>query len=325
MSAPQAVLMDDEATAATREPCPVAPPRDVPSDLYEFHTSLSRELHEKRRVIIEDRVCRKDFIRRFDQLARRLRQFAANLASTEALEWLSKITAEWQMAFSSTLREPRDLRKDIGISVPSRDLEYLSWVTEADVHRYLEAKAYEIGQDRKLNRLYRQWIEMKNHRNWIHDTIRSTREESDKDWYLATVCFATEVLDGRVSFTREIPRELYPQLESVWLEDVKRMKAYLIWEKSNAPFHPDGGKGDYLLACDQMRQRAMDAQFKANASSASFAEVRTYLEEMYLSDGRVDSVGDCSAHDLIARKAHRLWELQGRQSNAAADWDVADR
>jgi hypothetical protein len=297
--------------------------REVPPALREAHEKLWKELEAEQAAIRSRRARRAEFVRRFDELVGQLRRFAGEVTSADALEWLSTVTAEWQVAFSSILRVPRDLRKEIGVPVPSPNLEYSCRLTESDVHRYLESKAYEIGQERKLTGLFRRWAELRSHRHRIHEAIWSTSEEMLEDWYVASVCFATEVLDGRIHFARQVPRELYPLLEGVWLDDVKRMKAYLIWEKAGMPFEPDGGKADYFSACDDLLRRAMDVN--AKASQASFADARTYVEQMYLSEGRVEPARDPSTHDLIARKAHRIWELQSHGDSAPADWQVAQQ
>jgi len=291
--------------------------------LLEAHERLAREFHENQNSILLNPDYRNAFFKRFDELAGRLREFArGGRRSTETFEWLNHVATEWQVALSSILREPRDLREQIvGLSLP--DMEYSCLLSEEEVYRYLQSKAYQIGQERKLGRLFEQYLELKHHRARIHENIPSTPKEREKDWYTAEVCFATEVLDGRISFVRQIAPECYPRLENVWVEDVKRMKAYLIWEKSGMPFEEDGGKREYWQACDELRQFAMQAS--AKASLASFEQVRLYVEQLYLSGEEVDASHDSSAHALIARKALRLWELEKPQNREKETWAAAER
>lgn len=242
------------------------------------------------------------------------------MSSSEDFAWLGEAVEQWQKAFTSILREPRNVREEIGIRLPSPKL--FPRLSEADVHRYVEMKAHRIGQDRKLTNLYRLWLELQSHRSRIHDVIPSSERERDEDWYQGTACFATEVLDDRISFSCQVSRDIYPLLEGVWLEDVKRIKAYLIWESRGAPFEPDGGLDEYFTACKDLWQRAIDG--KRKASLTSFADVRTYVEQMYLSHNRIDSRQDSSAHALIAKKAQRLWELHGGQSSADESWHTAE-
>ncbi len=296
--------------------------RKLASDPRESVDRLYAELHEHCAAIRREPDLRKAFMERFEALIPRLRDFAKKVRSTEEFEWLSQVTARLEIACSSILREPRDLRKEIGVPDPS--LEYLCPVSDAEVDRYLHDKAYEIGQDRKLKNLYHLYLQLQQDRDRIHQETASSPEEAMQDWYLATVCLAVEVLDGTISFNRQISPELYPLLENVWLEDVKRMKAYHIWLENGCPFEIDGGKGEYFQACQQLWRRALDRKSKANASGPGFGNVQNYLEQMYLFDDGKLHVEDSSVEALIAAKARRLWELQNHCSLADADWETAE-
>ena len=309
---------------ATDPPCriidkPKSTKRAVKSNLRELHDSLSAELDGQCEEISRNPELRKVFLDKLDGLISQLGGFAKEVCSRDEFEWLSKVTAKWQIVLLSILRQPRDLRKEIGMPDPSP--EYCFQLSEATVSRYLQGKAYQIGQERKLNEIYNQYIQLQRNRGRIHKEITSTSEQEKKDWYLATVCFATEVLDGRISFPHQISQDLYPLLENVWLEDVKRMKAYLIWEENDCPFDYGDGRHEYFQACRQLRNRILD--HKAKASGPGFLKLRNYLEQMYLSDQAKLRITESSVINMISRKAHKIWELRNHNSFADADWETA--
>ena len=147
---------------------------------------------------------------------------------------------------------------------------------------------------------------LESHPHQIHSVIASSPDEMQDDWYGAMTCLTAEILDGRGDFARQLGSDLYRLLGDVWLDDVKRVKAYLIWESNGANWDPTGWTRNFILACEDVNRRTLEESVKA--SPKTFAHVKTYLEKRYLVAGVVDLSHRPDAHHLIANKAQRIWD-----------------
>jgi hypothetical protein len=131
----------------------------------------------------------------------------------------------------------------------------------------------------------------------------STWEEEEKDRQDARVLLASEVLDGRIDFARDIEPGSYGRLENCWLQDVKDSKAYLLWLARGGTVDEARSEGDYVGANVQIMAKLLDAATKA--PDAEFASVRDYLNQRYLTDGQLD-LEKPETKPLIRNKATRL-------------------
>lgn len=297
---------------------------DQTLDIKDRHKRLYEQFRADEEEIGKNPPRREEFRGEFEELLGRFRQLAQELRLEEDFQWLTSAAREWEEAHFRVFREPRNLRAEIGISVPPPHLEpAFQPVTDEDVRAYLKSKANDVAQARKLTQLFWRWAELKSHPERIHAEIHSKNEEMDEDWYWANVFFAARVLEGEIRFPYRIGPELYGLLEKVWLEDVKRLKAYLLWERDGCHWQPDGGAKYFFQAADSLRETALSTRLKASLNSFSRAE--TYVEQSYLSEGAINPLRDSSAHDLIARKADRIWLKGPRRRTAEADWADAQR
>ncbi|MGA2069364.1 MAG: hypothetical protein ABSG86_30720 [Thermoguttaceae bacterium] len=282
---------------------------------------MKHEFRSRRATLAADSAARGELAAR---LVECFRQGVQEMVSEDDYNCLLNAAREWEEMFFSAFQELLDLRKRSGISVPPRNLEPVyAPIGEAEVESYLRAKANGIAKARKLTLLFRRWAELKSHPDRIHAEIGSSAQEQDEDWYWAGACFALEVLEGKIPFAHRIGPDQYHLLESVWLEDAKRLSAYFLWEAAGSRWHEDGGAQHYFRASDRLRQAALEPRQKA--SRQSFARAETYIEQSYLCGGRVDATADSTAHDLIAKKAYRIWDRAGRTRPASANWDDAER
>ena len=148
--------------------------------------------------------------------------------------------------------------------------------------------------------------ELKNLTDNIADNVQripSTEQDMKNDWYSACTFLVSQLIDSKIINFIQIGPDCYPHLEEIWLKDVKKLKAYFIWENN------DKGsiKRNYYEACKEFRQLLIN---KKNASLEDFEKVKTYLETYYLTNGKIDE-NKYGTENLINTKANRIWESTG--------------
>jgi len=185
---------------------------------------------------------------------------------------------------------------------------------DSDVEKWIELRAHLRSSARKLSkevkkppRAFFKYLERTD----------STPEEVLDDYFHAELIFALEVLEGSIHLRRLGPKS-YGRLEQQWLSDVKRTKAYLLWEEQEPERrHPDDY---YFEACRNLRSGLIKEGLKASAQD--FSALEEYLKSRYLDEsGRFDP-GKPDAHALLRRKAHRIYEV-GSGAGADIDWSHA--
>ncbi len=288
------------------------------------HQRLFDEFRENADTLCTNRDLLAKFLNDVDQLLEEMKQLNQDMQRAEEFDWLNTAAMDWQIVFSSRLRIPRDIRREVGIQVPSRTLEPTRRILpDEQIQQHLKDKAYLVGQFRKLAALARRLEELNAYRDRIHEEIVSSPEEAERDWHDAHVHFASEVLDAEIFFPYQIGPESYHRLENIWLEDVKRMRAYLIWERRNDGWSPEAELPNYLSACEQLRSKLLDESLKA--SPASFEDVKSYLNATYLRAGRLDTSPGQPGWELVRAKARRIWQRSGQPAGQDERiWAAAD-
>jgi hypothetical protein len=66
-----------------------------------------------------------------------------------------------------------------------------------------------------------------------------------------SIVFGLECLEGKIDFVQEVSPERYWMLEQHSLNEVKRAKAYFIWEWWDGPIR--GPRAEYDHACKALR------------------------------------------------------------------------
>jgi hypothetical protein len=148
----------------------------------------------------------------------------------------------------------------------------------------------------------------------ILEGVTSSKSDEEQDWCAAELVFALEVLEGRLHLTRRLDSNTWPLLEKEWLSDVKRTKAYLLWEDRGDD--PDRHRRDYDDACAALRGRLVDERAKAPVHD--FDVVEKYLRERFLSQDRFDERKP-AARELLERKAQRISRTSPDQ-DSFGDW-----
>jgi tetratricopeptide (TPR) repeat protein len=167
---------------------------------------------------------------------------------------------------------------------------------DSDLEQWIRNKAKEISYDRKFRRLLAP----------VEDLLKmvpSTPQERETDWTHACTLLAAEVLDGRISFARDINASSYWRLEEAcWLQNVKTSKAYVIWMHRGGGVDPAREAEDYAEACDQIQEKLLDPASKA--AVAEFAPVGEYLNARYLNNGRLDRAKSHSKRMIEVKASH---------------------
>jgi hypothetical protein len=238
-------------------------------------------------------------------------QRLAREASPDGYRFILDAALKWQVVFSSFTKGPP--RMPIWPMPSKTEVQ-----SEEDLPNWFKERARMHWRVRKLYALLRrpdQSIE------GLFGMLPSTDLEMVQDWITAALIFAMEVLAGEIHLTRTLRPRSYGNLEGEWLSDVKRTKAYLMWERcvleqqrDRQAWSPDDF---YFEVCKQLRERL--APGKDKAEPVDFAPIRDYLREHYL-----DAVDKLAPHRedsdrLLRAKAHQIFAA-GAGQGADADW-----
>lgn len=281
------------------------------------HRELMERLDSDASILVEGSPARETWLRAMEKFFERVNACIKGVpVENEAreLDWLARAASEWQLTMSRRLKLPRDVRKELGIQpeTKAKATPKTTW-TRVFLERGLQRESFFIGANRKiLNALrrYRQLEQMQAHR--VHAEIPSDPHEQWQDWYDACRFLTLDVILGKVDFARLVDPSGYEFLDAVWLDDVKQLHAYLMWEKSNS----DGGfqreTDFYYPACNEIEARLF--RYK---SDVAFESVAQWWKERYQTSispalSRSDAI--C---EVIHRKADRIRERTGRADDAA--------
>ena len=114
----------------------------------------------------------------------------------------------------------------------------------------------------------------------------------------------------------------YRYLEAVWLEEVKEVKAYFLWKNNVATSAPDDCDRNYLAACEQLRKGVLDPSTKAWPTTTQPS--RDYLQEQYLTNGKVDTTDAARGKKLVELKARRLSLFPLNRDSQSSNWLAAE-
>lgn len=141
--------------------------------------------------------------------------------------------------------------------------------------------------------------------------IASNKDDMDNDWRDACAFTALKIIDGEIEFT-DIESGDYPILEDVWLTQIKRFKAYYIWERNKTKSAEDS----YDQAGHDIREKLLR---EPPRSLAQFEPVRHYVETNCLcSDGTLDDRKP-GLNMMLSAKARRIYETRG-ETNKEINW-----
>ena len=143
----------------------------------------------------------------------------------------------------------------------------------------------------------------------------------DTGWRDAETYFALEVLDRQIQFPWELAPEACVHLEGIWLEDVKRLKAFLQWQRQCGRWEPSSDGQFYLGACEELRKAVLDSRTKAPL--AGFTQVKAYIHDGCLRGGALDSLHCPMAQRLVKVKTQRIREVTRQRHQEKHNRDFA--
>lgn len=306
----------------------------VESSTLEELTKKHQELYQKVQEDGENlsEVLREEVEFLLDEIKNRVKH--NQVSSMDEYSRLSDLVHEWQSVFINTLHLPRDVHTEIGLAkVKIYNLDpSIPSIPEEKLKIYLEKKAYLIGQCRKLENLTKLILRSP---HLIHQRMPSTLEEQEQDWHNANVYLASEVLEGKFNFVYQIEEQFYEILSQIWLDEVRQLKAYFIWQNKQLEsdfiwqnqteeWNPEEANRNYLNACHQIRDMLLSKSLKVTKNR--FKKVRSYLESHYLCEGNKGKldVDKANSQKLISSKAYRIWEISGKQLHESISWKLAE-
>jgi hypothetical protein len=263
-----------------------------------------------------------------DDVKKLLAKMAAVASDEVTIQEYSKLTdikATWERLLSSKLNismttSPLPSPKQLKIIEPEINEKAMR---DTDVRAWISEQAYSLGLCRIKEDLMKEVSR-------LYLLFPSTWKDREQDWYYGCVCWAVKVLDGKIDLRKQIWPDSYHHLEYVWLNDVKKLKAYFNWIKRDRPFDISGGINDYFQACNDIRDRFVN-KTGIQSSKEGFNEVKKYLTVHFpllqqTSNTSTMSVDIQSANitHAIQRKAYRLYESTG-ELDESKNWSRAEK
>jgi hypothetical protein len=142
----------------------------------------------------------------------------------------------------------------------------------------------------------------------------SSEEDMALDWRNACDFMALKIIEGNEIDLAHLLPASYPVLEDSWLQRVKEIKAYHIWEKNGSGNH----YADYLQASSEIRGYLFE---RDKLPIDNFAAISSYIRKSYLKAGSADKLDDHKqdTHRMLKRKAHQIYELT-HDHDSSANW-----
>lgn len=129
----------------------------------------------------------------------------------------------------------------------------------------------------------------------------------------AKIIFALKVIDGL--FYKFVDLE-FKYLESVWLLEIKQLKAYFIWNFNNQRSDLD----NYHKGCDDIRNKLLNGD---RTDLKYFSPVEKYIRDHYLNaKDQLDTNSDY-VKGQISMKAYLIYEITKRE-NEKNNWYIAE-
>jgi len=175
----------------------------------------------------------------------------------------------------------------------------------------IKPMAERFSEVRRLGTLGRDYAERK--AQFLRGIV-SSKSEMDADWYQASVWVVLKIIEGEDIDLIQVDPSCYPTLEAVWLGCIKRLRAYYLWQCSDA----GSPEGNYFRASGEIRRRLLESP---RSPAHEFDRVRSYISGSYLTDSspaRLDE-GKPAATALIRTKARRIYD-NGGGAGPEADW-----
>ncbi len=286
---------------------------DIPCNIESLKTAHEKLWREVVSNLPTNKEKRGALIVEAENLISNIESCSAQVTTSEEYTWLSGAAVQWQSVFSSVLGMPRNVNlapSPQPVKLPAQK----PLADDREVDTWIRENAHYHGIIRRAQNLHRDLGDILQR---AEETGTDSEAQIAEDWHRATVYFACEVIDGRVDLIRQLSVDTYYRLESVWLKDVKEVKAYFIWRRTKG-----AAEDNYDIACEQIRDRLLSC---AKGSADEFQETRRYIEGRYLTNDGIRPDVNETARKVIAIKAKRVWESTGGIYSNEANWISAER
>jgi hypothetical protein len=247
--------------------------------LIDRHEALYQQVLRDYRIYQKNLSARESFEKDIRYFLDDLYEFSRVATSDQCLKYISLLFGTWHVALSTLV--PVSL--DFALPRFSRPHLTGTFLYERDLDKRLEMYAYRLhyGMD-------------------IHGD--QPEKITNTDRHHAEVYFASEVLSAEISFPHELSPDSYPRLEHIWLEEVKTIRAYHIWEERGRIWDPLQEKSDYFLESERLIQLLGNPSIKVPPNV--FAPIADYIE--YYARIRLLDEPEYQVRNLVARKAQRV-------------------
>jgi hypothetical protein len=253
---------------------------------------------------------REAFLAEVNDLLENLSLLSAQVRSFEDYRWLSHAAVKWQNVFGFL-----DMPAFVKVLPPSEGLRLPPAETTPAGTQDAALSKEELGHWLKTHAEFFAFTRMARLRRF------STQEEMDDDRHMAFVYLASDILDGKINLVKRIPPESYGHLDLVWMEDLKHLRAYLLWLERGGGFGLSEMKKNYFDVCDHLRKMLTDETIKAPVTA--FEPIRRYLVETFLTAGKIDAERNENAGWLVGHKAYRLYD-KTRKAGREENWIHAE-
>jgi hypothetical protein len=243
--------------------------------------------------------------------------YARTHHETSILAWANQIANHWQIVMTNAFGRPVDIRERLGVEPSDAFADTSSW-TPHDLQQHREILASKIAVTRKLLQLLKQVRFYTLHPDLIHAKIPSTSEECELDWEQAGKFFAMDVLLRKIDVNRmPLVDSVFELLDTVFLEEIVRLKAYLIWEQSQIGWAPERSGEFYEAAETLIRNEIRAAKVRLPLESG---KVAGWLKHRL----QLSTDSDAIRNKRLENKARQLWKTISEPS-PSRNWSIAEK
>jgi len=291
----------------------------IPQDIRLAHQRLFDDLSRRMDLLRDNKAERDAFIGQVSDFIAKARD-SVDLTNMANFYWLTDTVSTWQLLISGVL----GVSKSFDVISPPKTFYNLGvqgdLINDESIRRTLNEISYYLSESRRGERRKRLLMDI------FGIDIRSTPDESDRDWLHAEEYFAFDILRGELDLCTFAVPSVFSALSRVWLRDVVQLKAYDIWKDQKGRRYPSQlseMQNDYKEALQWFYKRASSANKCTHIAGAANALIG-YLSSEYLEDGshRIRK-GGAMYNSLVRRKAHRCWEMSGERDEGK-NWRYAE-
>jgi energy-coupling factor transporter ATP-binding protein EcfA2 len=200
----------------------------------------------------------------------------------------------------------------------------LLWAKKYDRNFELAQKFFlESEQRQRQNKELSECL-LESHKRRISFYAQQENFKSDEEevYQLAKFLFVSEVLDGVVNLANDLSPESYWLLEEMWLQNVKILRAYFLWDKSETKSRFCDHDKHFFKVTNDIRDKLVKKEIKALPSG--FEEAKKYIQTRYLDEnGKLREAKAGKVEELIEAEAFRIYK-ETDYSDEKKNWLLAE-